>query len=222
MKGTQLIRLTTILLAFAAGYCDTSTFVAANEVFSAHVTGNFVVLAYDLVKHAELSAWIKLLTLPVFIIAVVTGGWIGRTTPRPYRLTIMEGCLLLLAGAGAIILRPFYHPGIGSFPVMLIVFAMGLQNAFGKLFVKETIGPTTMMTGNVTQLALDISRCLHSGFREPEALKDLRQGMVNVGAFLAGCIAGGFLAGLFGLGVVILPGVLVMIYGLWRNFKPGV
>jgi uncharacterized membrane protein YoaK (UPF0700 family) len=220
MDGTQLIRLTTFLLAFAAGYCDTCTFVAANEVFSAHVTGNFIVLAYDLVNHANLGAWIKLLTLPVFIIAVSAGGWIGRTTKKTHSLTIIEGGLLLVAGISAYALRPFYHPGLDSFPVMLVVFAMGLQNAFGKLFVKETLGPTTMMTGNVTQLALDLSQSLHTGFADPAALAGLKRQLVNISSFLAGCIAGGLLAKPFGVAAVVVPGLVVLFFGIWRNSKP--
>ncbi|MET1057588.1 MAG: DUF1275 family protein, partial [Pedobacter sp.] len=43
----------TLLLTIIAGYCDTVTFVAADKIFSAHVTGNFIVFAYQLVKGGE-------------------------------------------------------------------------------------------------------------------------------------------------------------------------
>ena len=46
---------------------------------------------------------------------------------------------------------------------MLTVFALALQNTFGRLFPKETHGPTTMMTGNVTQASLDLGNLLFKG-----------------------------------------------------------
>ena len=38
-----------VLLAFVAGYIDTATFLRVSELFSAHITGNFVVFAIALV-----------------------------------------------------------------------------------------------------------------------------------------------------------------------------
>ncbi len=74
MTPDTRIRNISLLLTFVAGYCDTVTFIAANEVFSAHVTGNFIVLAYDLVYRSNGETWTKLLTFPVFVAAVMTGG----------------------------------------------------------------------------------------------------------------------------------------------------
>jgi hypothetical protein len=37
------IAYSTMMLAGVAGFCDTVTFVAADELFSAHVTGNFTI-----------------------------------------------------------------------------------------------------------------------------------------------------------------------------------
>ena len=72
MERPKTIVYITILLAITAGYCDTVTFVSVNELFSAHVTGNFIVFAYDIIKHADTEAWLKLLSFPVFILAVIT------------------------------------------------------------------------------------------------------------------------------------------------------
>jgi hypothetical protein len=58
-----------IALAFVAGFVDTCGFVALAGLFSAHVTGNFVLLGASLVlPHAGELA--KLLALPVFVVAV--------------------------------------------------------------------------------------------------------------------------------------------------------
>lgn len=56
-------------LAFVAGFVDTCGFVALFGLFSAHVTGNFVLLGASLIRpHAGVIA--KLLALPVFMAAV--------------------------------------------------------------------------------------------------------------------------------------------------------
>ena len=98
MEPGKIIRNTTLLLAFVAGFCDALTFVTADKLFSAHVTGNLIVFAYDLVKHADTHAWQKLLTFPVFIIAVMAGGRIGRRSANMYTLPAIEGALLLVSG----------------------------------------------------------------------------------------------------------------------------
>jgi len=69
MKINRFI-FTSIILSFVAGYADTSTFVGADGLFSAHVTGNFVIFAYDIVTNQIAGSWIKLIAFPVFILAV--------------------------------------------------------------------------------------------------------------------------------------------------------
>ena len=96
MKAVPNVWLITLLLSSIAGYCDTATFVAADHIFSAHVTGNFIFFAYQLVNHADAYSWIKLITLPVFIISVIFGGWIVSKTSDRYLLLLSEGALLKL------------------------------------------------------------------------------------------------------------------------------
>jgi uncharacterized membrane protein YoaK (UPF0700 family) len=203
-----------LLLSFVAGFCDTVTFVSAEELFSAHVTGNFVVFAYDVIKHTDTHAWTKLLTFPLFILSVITGGVIAGKSTHKFTLLQIEGALLILSGILAIV---FGAAGMLAFKwavyliAFIIVFAMGLQNAFGKLFAKETYGPTTVMTGNVTQAALAIESLLNSKPGDPADKKSLREQSINITGFLTGCLLGAIGGSLFGLSVVLLPGVLLMI-----------
>jgi Protein of unknown function (DUF1275) len=53
MKQLQNVWFITLLLSSIAGYCDTATFVAADRIFSAHVTGNFIVFAYQMVNYTD-------------------------------------------------------------------------------------------------------------------------------------------------------------------------
>src|ERR1700755_3128812 len=99
MKPPKPIVLITILLSVTAGYCDSVTFVSLQEFFSSHVTGKLVVFAYDFVKNADTSGWIKLLSFPVFIVGVIAGGAIDSRTKRPFLLLLIEGIILFVFGA---------------------------------------------------------------------------------------------------------------------------
>lgn len=207
----------TLLLALIAGYCDTVTFVAADAIFSAHVTGNFIVFAYQLVKGSEWQAWIKLLTFPVFILSVVVGGRIGAAPANRYRLLLFEGIILLLAAVIAMLGTQHSNNWLVYVVAMVVVCAMGLQNAFGKLYAKETHGPTTMMTGNVTQASLDLGTLFKTGFNHPEAALSLKKQLYTILGFLAGCFLGAVAGKLGGLPVIILPGLLLIYCYLNRS-----
>lgn len=200
----------TLILALVAGYADTVTFVAANNIFSAHVTGNFIVFAYQIVTGGDLGAWIKLITFPVFIIAVMCGGWLSKKTGQA-TLLLVEAVLLTLAGLAAFALHLQNRDTVVMYAIVLIiVFAMGLQNAFGKLYAKATHGPTTMMTGNVTQASLDLRGILVNS-NKAEALASLKKQGVTILGFLAGCFAGGFLGREFGLAAILPAGVCMIV-----------
>lgn len=209
MEQPKYISQFTFLLAAIAGYCDTVTFMAADTIFSAHVTGNFIIFAYQMVKGSGSHAWIKLLTFPVFILAVMTGGWISNQRT----LLGAQGVILLLAGTLACIFG-LYSTTLKEWPVyltaMLVVFAMGLQNAFGKLFSRLTYGPTTMMTGNVTQASLDMGTLFRMQMKDAATFQHLKNELTTIGGFLAGCIAGALLAERLGLSVLLLPGLALI------------
>src|ERR1700761_4095051 len=102
--GDNHIRNFSLLLALAAGFCDAITFITSDE-FSAHVTGNFILFAYDIIKGADSHSWIKLMSLPVFIIAVITGGWLIDKTSNMRSILLLEGSLLVATGLVALALK---------------------------------------------------------------------------------------------------------------------
>ena len=219
METKTNIWYVTLLLTIIAGYCDTVTFVAADSIFSAHVTGNFIVFAYQIVKGIDLNAWVKLLTFPVFIIAVIAGGRIALRVTNRYTLLFWEGLILLFSG---ISVYAFNYFGIISewtmyAVAMTTVFAMGLQNAFGKLYAKETHGPTTMMTGNVTQASLDLGSLLKNGFKDADVLLSFKKQLITIFGFLIGCFLGAIAGKFFGLGTLILPGIAMIICYLYHR-----
>ncbi|MXV50610.1 DUF1275 domain-containing protein [Pedobacter sp. HMF7647] len=221
MEQQHNIWYVTILLSAVAGYCDTVTFIAADAIFSAHVTGNFIVFAYQLIKGADQDAWVKLLTFPVFIFSVAIGGWTAKKVANGYML-LLEGLILLSASIAVIVFQLYGAFGSGwpmYLVAMMVVVAMGLQNAFGKLFSKETYGPTTMMTGNVTQAALDFGSLVQSGFIETTAWISLKKQFITIGGFLIGCVIGAIAGKHLGLEAVIIPGTAMIVCYLLTNEK---
>ncbi|HLZ89557.1 MAG TPA: YoaK family protein [Puia sp.] len=194
-----------LLLTFIAGYTDVTTFVAADKLFSAHITGNFIVLAYDLIRGADRSAYMKLLAFPVFVIAAMAAAWYDRAGGRPGRLLRLEGALLLLAAG----LSGPLHSNFAA--AMLIVAAMAVQNAFWRLYPALSWGMTTVMTGNVTTATVSFVQGFWARPRNTEKLTQSRRILAMAGLFLSGCLCGGFLAARFGLVVVAGPGIIVLL-----------
>ena len=212
METEKLTRNTTLLLCFAAGFCDTLTFVAAGELFSAHVTGNFIVFAYDLIKYDNPNGWQKLLTFPVFVLGVMLGGSIAKKSANMYTLLILEGLLLLVSGIlSAIPVNSGQDKGWQvQLIVMGIVIAMAFQNTFGKLYNKATYGLTTVMTGNVTQASLDLVKGITAKPENAEIwISFKKQGTLIIG-FLIGCVAGALMAKFYGLVAAMLPGIIML------------
>ena len=194
------IRTNTLLLVLGAGFCDAITFTKADELFSAHVTGNFILFAYDLVNGADFVTWVRLLTFPVFFSAVLAGGWIERkAAPGAGGLSILRVEAVVLIVGGILV---WLLPGMVFWVALMVVFAMGLQNAFGKLYSKDVYAPTTMMTGNVTQAALNILK--------GDRMKGGQDAVVLFG-FLTGCLLGVVVGKYWGLQGIVFPGMLVLL-----------
>jgi len=206
----------TLLLSAVAGFCDTVTFVTADSIFSAHVTGNFIVFASQVMLGNHGGAWIKLITFPVFVIAVITGGWIDKKKQdNPYFILLVESNLLLFSGAVAVAAQYFFNDYNPMYwLVMLVVFAMGLQNAFGKLYAKETYGPTTMMTGNTTGASLGLSGYLRK-CGDVESSAGFKKQLYPLGGFLFGCLSGALISKWAGLFSIIIPGIAIAICYHW-------
>ena len=224
MGLTRNIVYTTLLLAFVSGFCDAATFTAADQLFSAHVTGNFIVFAYDLVKGAGPQTWTKLVSFPVFIAAVGIAGRIAPRLGNDYRLLFIEGVILFVSGA-LTVLMPHVSPLApwwGSVMPFTVVAAMGIQNAFGRIYSKSVFAQTTVMTGNVTQLTLDLAKALARKDRVDPAQPSPEQHpptqpvgrqVAVIAVFLTGCVAGAVAASNYGLWTVVFPGALLIGLG---------
>ena len=180
------------LLAFTAGAVDTLGFIALFGLFSAHVTGNFVLIGAAL-THDAVGLIGKLLALPVFIAGVaLTRLWLLRHPGGGRGVLSAQAGLLALFMAAGLLAVPFSHADSAAAILVgqLGVAAMALQNAAARTLF-ASLAPTTVMTGNVTQIVIDLVD-LAKGQGGADARGRLKKFLPAVLAFAAGALAGAF------------------------------
>jgi uncharacterized membrane protein YoaK (UPF0700 family) len=155
-------------LATIAGYVDTLGFVALFGLFTAHVTGNFIMIGAELTGagHGLLIKW---LAFPAFIAGIVFARVLHNRLLD--RVSGIRACALY--ALQTILLAGYMVAGVLAVPLtdshapmtiacgLLGASAMGVQNAHGRLAVRSVV-PNTVMTGNVTQAVIDVFDLLFS------------------------------------------------------------
>ena len=185
-----------IALSLIAGIADVTSWLTLGGLFSAHITGNLVVVAADWVQ-GESPHTAQLLAIPVFVMGVVLADLLARVfgarRAALIRSLLLEQFLLLACtSALAATTHPSTEPnGFAAVLVgMFAVTAMAGQNTLLHLACKPA--PTTaVMTGNIVvsilaliHIALDRSSDRSDAIHKWKATWPLLIG------FLAGCIAG--------------------------------
>ena len=170
------------LLSWVAGFVDTSAFIILFGIFTAHVTGNIALAGSSFVSSDTETTITRLLMLPTFMLTVALTSLLAK-----YARHKKWSVFAVLLTAEAIALSIFLAVGTTLSPALLLdvqeeyilpigmsgVVAMAIQNAL----MKESHGvfksyiPTTVMTGNTTQLTIDIVHFLSSKFSTSESAK---------------------------------------------------
>jgi uncharacterized membrane protein YoaK (UPF0700 family) len=201
------------VLSFVAGYVDTTSFVALFGLFTAHITGNFVVIGAALV-HSGSGIIAKLLVLSVFVLTVaavrlLTIGLRARKREVVRTLLSLEAAFLLSFMLAGVALGPFSD---ADAPIAVLTgtaatVAMALQNAA----MRDSLGhvhPTTMMTGNITQAVFDLID-LGCGIGDPHAREIMRlrtrRLLLSLAAFTLGCLLAATGVVLVGFWCLALP-----------------
>jgi uncharacterized membrane protein YoaK (UPF0700 family) len=181
------------LLSLNAGYVDALGYLALEGLFTAHVTGNFVTVAAALVFGTS-GVVTKLSALPVFCVVVVLARFASYGLPAGGRNTLtaamtLKFVLLFLAAVLAIHWGPFIdrHSSREWVTGMILVAAMAIQNATDRIHLSST-PPSTIMTGNTTQIMIDLADCLRGLAPDARRVKiaRLRQLSTAVTAFAVG------------------------------------
>lgn len=210
------------LRAFTAGFVDTAGFIALFGLFTAHVTGNFVLIGAAMADfHGGILG--KLLALPVFVSVVAATHLFVSRRQRQGRnsaaaLMLFEALFLLAFMATGIASTPFTAADAPATIAtgMLAVAAMAIQNA-GARSVFATLTPTTVMTGNVTQIVIDTVDLLATADKAPDAKARLRKMLPPVLTFTVGALAGALGYIQLGFWCLILP--LLAVITAWSLLR---
>jgi uncharacterized membrane protein YoaK (UPF0700 family) len=201
-----------ILLSVNGGYVDTAGFLALHGLFTTHVTGNFVTLGAALVLGTS-GAAAKLLALPMFCLIVVATrlfsiALVAKHLPALRIILGVKLALLIMGSALAIILGPF-SSGDGWAALltgMILVAAMAIQNAIHRIHMSAA-PPTTIMTGNTTQIMIDLADLMRGVPPDARSLISQRFSRMGLGvaAFAAGCAAAALIYDKQGVWCFLIP-----------------
>jgi len=183
------------LLSVIAGTVDVIGFLRLG-LFTAHVTGNLVVMASLLVRGGSPNIP-QILAVPVFMVAVAAVWFIakalsthGAALARP--LLCVQFLLLTCVSILSVIRDSSTNPHglIAGVTAMIAVSAMGCQ--FALLRVVLPAAPSTaVMTGNLTNITLStLDTFTHTQPLTEGADERLRKALKVLVGFFAGCVAG--------------------------------
>ena len=148
-------------LSFLAGYVDTLGFISLFGLFTAHVTGNFILIGASLADPRQASILLKFLAFPAFIGGVAAARILVALVSRRNGQALVLALLLQLLLLGGFMVCGMLASPIGDTVTpyamaagLLGAAAMGVHSAVSRLLLAH-LAPTSMMTGNVTQLVND-------------------------------------------------------------------
>jgi uncharacterized membrane protein YoaK (UPF0700 family) len=226
--GTKLLPT---LLSVIAGSVDAIGFLGLGGLFTAHVTGNLVILAAHLVSGGEAPV-APMLSVPVFMVALgvtrlLVGGLerIGFASLRPLlllQLLLLAGFLALCASDGPHIDSDAPNAILAG---MLGVSAMAVQNALVQVSLKGAPS-TAVMTTNITRFMMDVGEVMFG--REPAGVAQARSRAMRtwpaIIGFAVGCGLGAACEAAIGLRSLALPtglALLALAMGLAANLEGG-
>ena len=226
--GADLVaRTLPIVLSVIAGSTDIIGFLGLNGLFTAHITGNLVVLAAHVVA-GEPTIFSYILSVPVFMLVLLVTRLLAGGLERAGLDTLGPLLLLQLLSLAvflvlSVIAGPWINPNAATAVVagMFGVAAMAVQNALVQLSLRNT--PTTaVMTTNVTHFMLDLGGLI--GGDPAEVAKARSRAMhtlpVIVG-FATGCGLGAACEAAAGLWSLALPtGLALLAFAMGLAKKP--
>ncbi|WP_291578106.1 YoaK family protein [Bradyrhizobium sp.] len=206
------------VLSVIAGSVDAIGFLGLGGLFTAHITGNLVILLAHLVTGSGAPA-AAILALPVFVTALgltrmLAGALenVGVASLRPLlllQLLLLTGFFVLCASAGA---RMDPDATKAILAGMLGVSAMAVQNALVQISMKG-VPSTAAMTANITRVMMDICEMMLG--RGPADMAKARDRAMRtrpaIVGFAVGCCLGATCETAIGLRALALPAGLALL-----------
>jgi len=210
-------------LGFLAGYVDTLGFLALFGLFTAHVTGNFILIGAALADPGRSPVLLKLLAFPAFILGVALARILTVLAERREAAALRPALLLELALLLGFMVCGMAATPLGSEPGPLAMAAgllgagaMGVHSGVSRLLLGH-LAPTSMMTGNVTQIVIDVVDLLR-GASDPGLKGRFTKFVWPLLAFAGGCVAAAFAFHRFGFAALVLPCLILL--GLMVSARP--
>jgi uncharacterized membrane protein YoaK (UPF0700 family) len=206
------LKLLPFVLSLTAGSVDVIGFLGLDELFTAHITGNLVVLAAHIVagKNASLAL---VMSVPLFIVMLAATRLCATALER-YGIAPLRPLLFLqfalLCGFLGICLAVGAH-GSAEAPTlvaagMLGVSAMAVQNALVRIALVGAPS-TAVLTTDITLLTTDLGEILLGRDADgvANASRRAKHTWPAVLGFLLGCALGAWLESRIGLRALTLP-----------------
>jgi uncharacterized membrane protein YoaK (UPF0700 family) len=159
------IRALPFVLSVIAGATDIIGFLGLNGLFTAHITGNIVVLAAHIVA-GDPTIFSHILSVPVFMLVLFLTRLLAGALERAGRDTLGPLLLLQLLALAVflglcITAGPWINPNTANAVCggMLGVGAMAVQHVLVQISLRNTPS-TAVMTTNVTHFMLDLGGVL--------------------------------------------------------------
>jgi uncharacterized membrane protein YoaK (UPF0700 family) len=218
VNNSPAIQALLVVLSLTAGCTDVIGFLGLNGLFTAHITGNLVVLAAHVVA-GDPAIFSYILSVPVFMLVLFLTRLFARALERAGLDTLGPLLLLqLLALAAFLVLcvtaGPWIDPNAATavFAGMFGVVAMAVQNALVQISLKG-VPSTAVMTTNVTHFMLDLGGVLVGG--DPVEIAKARSRAMHtlpvIVGFTVGCGLGAACEAAVGLWSLALPTGLALL-----------
>jgi uncharacterized membrane protein YoaK (UPF0700 family) len=204
------------LLSVIAGMVDLIGFMTLGNIFTAHITGNLVLISAAFLRDVNPA---QALAIPIFFGAVAMTWLFARLSGRQGRPLVrllvsvqflLLACVLVASVVTGASARPqSLNAGIIA---MIAVCAMATQHALLRLAVPNAPS-TAVMTGNVTNAILALLDSLSSGKRLREIAEERRflRSLILLIAFLGGCVSAAFAVYFWADWAWLLPVMLAAI-----------
>lgn len=187
------------MLSAIAGSVDAIGFVSL-KLFTAHVTGNLVIIAALLVRGGPPTVD-QALSIPIFILATAGAWFIATLVPR--RGSALVRILLLVQLSLLIcvwIFSVYTHPDISTrglsadITALMAISAMACQYVLLQVAIPGAPS-TAVMTGNIAKAVLGLLDTRIASNSTPllrDAERHLRRSLALIVVFFLGCVAGAF------------------------------
>ena len=182
------------LLSVIAGMVDLTGFLSLGNLFTAHITGNLVVIGALMVRRGRVNP-AQILAIPIFILAVAATWQLarasGRRGPGLLRVLLLVQFLLLACVlVFSVVTNPSADPHglMAGIAAMLAVSAMACQ--FALLRLALPVAPSTaVMTGNLTNAVLSLLDTISRTQASTEGdIARLRASLHLLIGFFGGCV----------------------------------